>query len=57
MNLEDIPIPYLIHFHKQNGDILFIDLLKTTLKLSKLEATKSKIENQLRQEKVENRAR
>ena len=48
MNLEDIPIPYLIHFHKKTGDILFIDLLKATLKLSTLEVTKRKIENQLR---------
>ena len=56
MNLEDIPIPDMIHFHKQTSDILFTNLLKSTLKLSKLEVTKSKIENQLRQEKVENRA-
>ena len=36
MNLEDIPIPDTIHFHKQTGDILFTNFLKTTLKLSKL---------------------
>ena len=56
MDLEDIPIPDMIHFHKQIGDILYTNLLKSTLKLSKLETTKRKIENQLRQEKVENKA-
>ena len=45
MNLEDIPIPDMIHFHKQTGDILFTNLLKSTLKLSKMEVTKSKIKN------------
>ena len=55
MNLADIPIPDMIHLHKKTGDILFTDLLKATLKLLKLHTTKSKIENQLRQEKVENK--
>ena len=49
MDLEYIPIPEMIHFHKQTRDILFTNLLKTTLKLSKLEVNKSKIENRLRQ--------
>ena len=48
MNLEDIPIPDMIHLHKQVGDILFTDLLKATLGLSKLHTLKRKIENQLR---------
>ena len=56
MDLEDISIPDMIHFHKQTRDICFTNLLKSTLKLSKLEITKRKIENQLRQEKVENKA-
>ena len=55
MDLENIPIPYMIDLHKETGDILFTDLLKSTLKLSKLEITKRKFENQLRQEKVENK--
>ena len=55
MDLEDILIPDMIHFQKQTGDILFTNLLSYTLKLSKLEVTKSKIENQVRQENVENR--
>ena len=56
MDLEDIPIPDMIHFHKQTGDIFFTNFLKSTLNFSKLKVTKSKIENPLRQEKVENRA-
>ena len=56
METEDIPILDMIHFLKQNRDILFTNLLKSTLKLSKLEATKRKIENQPRKEKVENKA-
>ena len=55
MDLENIPIPNMIHLHKQTWDIFFIDLLKATLELSKLHTLKSKIENNLRQEKVENR--
>ena len=54
MDLENIPIPDMIHLHKQTRDILFIDMLKDTLKLSKLQTSKSRIENQLMQEKVEN---
>ena len=54
MNLDDIPIPDMIHLHKQKWDILFNHLLKITLALSKL--YKGKIENQLRKEKVENKA-
>ena len=54
MDLENIPIPDMIHLHKQTRDILFTDMLKDTLKLSKLQTSKSRIENQLMQEKVEN---
>ena len=56
MNLDDIPIHDMIHLHKKARDILFTHLLKVTLALSKLHILKSKIENQLRQEKVENKA-
>ena len=56
MNLDDIPIPDMFHLHKHIGDMLFTHLMKTTLALSKLQALKGKIENQLRQEKVENKA-
>ena len=56
MNLEDIPILDVIHLHKQTRDILFTHLLNITLALSKLQILKVKIENQLRKEKVENKA-
>ena len=56
MNLDDIPIPNMIHMQNHTWDILFNQLLKITLELSKLQTLKGKIENQLRQEKVENKA-
>ena len=36
MNLDDIPIPDMIHLHKKTGDILFTHLMKITLASSKL---------------------
>ena len=56
MDLGDIRIPDMIHLQKHTGDIFFTTLLKSILKLFKIEITKRKIENQLRQEKVENKA-
>ena len=56
MDLENIPIPDMIHLLKKTGDILVTNLLKDTLILSKLHTTKRKIENQMREEKVENKA-
>ena len=56
MDLENIPILDMIHLHKKIRDILFTNLLKATLRLSKLQTSKSRIENQLRQEKVENKS-
>ena len=46
----------MIHLHKQTGEALYSDLLKATLKVSRLQSTKSKIENWLRKERVENKA-
>ena len=56
MDLENIPIPDMIHLHKKTCDVLFTDLLKATLKLSNLHTCKRRIEIQLRQEKVENKS-
>ena len=47
INLDDIPLPSMIHLHKQTWDIIHIDLLKSTLKISRLQSGKSKVENQL----------
>ena len=37
MNLENIPTLDMIHFHKQVGDVIYSDLLKATLKVSRLQ--------------------
>ena len=36
INLDDIPVPDMIHLHKKAEDIIHNDLLKSTLKISKL---------------------
>ena len=46
----------MIHLHKQTREVIYNDLLKATLKVFRLQSTKTNIENQLRQEKVENKA-
>ena len=56
MSLENIRIPDMIHLHKHTRELIQSDLLKATLKVSRLQSTKTKIENQLRQERVENKA-
>ena len=55
INLQNIPVPDKIHLHKQTGEVIYIDLLKATLKVSKLQATVGRLENQLNQEKIENK--
>ena len=55
LNLKAILVPDMIHLHKQFGEVIYSDLMKATLKVSKLQSTLSKAENQLRQEKVENK--
>ena len=40
--------------HGENMNIIYTNLLKATHKLSRFKSNKRKIENQLRQEKVEN---
>ena len=35
LNLKYIPIPDMIHLHKQTGEVIYSDLLKATLKVSK----------------------
>ena len=56
INLDGIPVWDMIHLHKHTGDIIHTNLLNSTLKLSKIQTNKSRVENQLMQEKVENRA-
>ena len=52
INLDDIPVPDMIHLHKQTEDIIHFHFLKSNLKISKLHTSKGRVENQLRQEKV-----
>ena len=42
VNLENIPTIYMIHFHREIGDILYTRLLKYTLQVSKLESNKNR---------------
>ena len=46
----------MIHLHKKNGDVIYSSMLKSNLKVNKLQSTKNKIENQLRRERLENKA-
>ena len=45
LNLKDIPVPDMMHLHKQIGELIYSDLLKSTLKVSKLQSIHTKIEN------------
>ena len=56
VNLENIPTTYMIHFHREIGDIIYTRLLKSTLQVSKMESNKKKAQDLLRKEKVENKA-
>ena len=55
LNLQKIPILDKIHLHKKIGEVIYTDLMKDTLKVSKLQSTVSRVESQLKQEKVENK--
>ena len=54
--MDDIHVPDMIHLHKTTREIIYTYLLNSTHKLSRLHSTKSKVENQLRQEKMEKQA-
>ena len=54
MNLN-IPTTDMIHLHRETGDIIYTHLLKETLKVSKLQSSKKRVEYLLRKEKVENK--
>ena len=36
LKLKDIPIPYMIHSHKNTGEFIYSDLMKANLNVSKL---------------------
>ena len=55
LNLKKIPVLEKIHLHKQTGEVIYIDLLKSTINISKLKSIVSRLENQLKQDKIENK--
>ena len=48
LNIKDIPVLDMIHLYNQTGEVIYSDLLKATLKVSKMQSTQTKIENQIR---------
>ena len=54
--LEKINVPDTIQLHRKTGNLLYSDLLKASLKITNLQSVIDQLENQLRQEKVENKA-
>ena len=55
VKLDKISVLDKIHLHRHTDDVLYSYLLKATLKITKLHSFMEKLENQLRQEKVENK--
>ena len=52
VNLEKVPTTNIIHLNRETGDILNARLLKSTLQMSKLEASKTKTLDLLRKVRV-----
>ena len=55
LNLQKILVPDKSCLHKQTEEGIYTDLMKDAFKASKLQSTVSRLENQLKQEKVENK--
>ena len=55
MNLNNIPTTDMIHLHRETSDIIYTDLLKETLQVSKLHLSKKRVEYLLIKEKVESK--
>ena len=45
LNLQKILVPGKIHLHKQTGEVIYIELLKVTLKVSNLKSIVLRLEN------------
>ena len=56
VTLEKVPTIDIIHLNRDTGDILNTRLLKDTLQMSKMEASKTKTLDLLRKVRVENKA-
>ena len=55
MKLNNNPTIDMIHLHRETGYIIYMDLLKETLQVLKLQSSKKRVEELLRKEKVENK--
>ena len=49
IKFKNIHVTGMIHLHKKTGAIIYTDLLKETLQVSKLQSRKNKVENLLKQ--------
>ena len=56
VNLTKVSTTNIIHINRETGDILNARLLKSTLQVSKLEASKTKIIDLLRKVRVKNKS-
>ena len=52
LQMDQVGIPDKVNFHKQASEILYSDLLKSYLSKIKLEERVSKMEEQIKREKV-----
>ena len=53
VKLDKISVLDKIQLHKQNGDVIYSDLLHAIVKITKLQSLVDKMEIQLKHEKVE----
>ena len=56
VKLEKVPTTYIIHLNRETSDILNTRLLKDTLQMSKMEASKTKTLDLLRKVRVKNKS-
>lgn len=56
ITLDQLNVPDNIHFHNQTNEIIHTNLLQSTLNISRLETRVAKLEGQLKQKKVTNKA-
>ena len=50
--LDKFNAPDKIHFHKEDSEVIYVDLLQENLANAKLEYKVSKLEGQIKQEKA-----
>ena len=56
IKLDHINVIDKIKLHKQIGEMIFVNLLQTTISNTKLQLNLEKVKHQLNQEKIENRS-